>query len=60
MESEAHKTQCLQAQVAELERIVGQKQLQIDYLEQLIELASKELKVDIRKNFVTQALNKSV
>lgn len=60
MESESIKTQSLQAQVADLERVVGQKQLQIDYLEQLIELASKELKIDIRKNFVTQALNKSV
>ena len=60
MESEALKTQSLQAQVADLERVVGQKQLQIDYLEQLIELASQELKMDIRKNFVTQALNKSV
>lgn len=59
MESEAVKTKALQQQVADLERVVGQKQLQIDYLEKLIELASKELDLDIKKNFVSQPLNSS-
>lgn len=35
----------------ELERVVGQKQLRIDYLEKMIEMASKELDIDIKKNF---------
>ncbi len=59
MESEAVKTKNLQQQVANLERTVGQKQLQIDYLEKLIELASKELDLDLKKNFVTEPLNSS-
>jgi transposase len=41
MESEALKTKQLQDRNAELERIIGQKQMQIDYLEKLIELASE-------------------
>jgi transposase len=53
MESEALKTQQLQDRNAQLERIIGQKQLQIDYLEKLIELASEELKTDLKKNFAT-------
>lgn len=50
-ESEAAKTNELLAKVAELERLVGQKQMQLDYLEKLVELASKEYGIDIKKNF---------
>lgn len=50
-ESEAQKTAELLAQVAELERRLGQKQMQLDYLEKLVELASKEYDIDIKKNF---------
>lgn len=50
MESESLKTRALQEKVAELERIVGRKQLQIDYLEKMISLASEELGYDIKKN----------
>jgi transposase len=49
MESESQKALSLQHQVAELERKVGQKQLQIDYLEKLIELASTNLGYDLKK-----------
>lgn len=49
MQSEAQKNKELLARLAELERIVGQKQLQIDYLEQLIRISSEELKVDLKK-----------
>lgn len=54
MESEAQKTKQLLERVAELERIIGQKQLQIDFLEKLIELGSEELRVDLKKNFGTR------
>ena len=57
MESESHKTKQLLARVAELERHLGQKQLQIDYLEKLLEISSEELKVDLKKNFGTQLSN---
>ena len=50
-DSEASKVLELQAKVAELERIIGQKQLQIDFNEKLIELASKELEIEIKKKF---------
>ncbi len=50
-ESEATKTNELLVKVAELERLVGQKQMQLDYLEKLVEIASEEYGIDIKKNF---------
>jgi transposase len=50
-DSEATKVKALLARIAELERIVGQKQLAIDFQEKLIEIASKELAIDLKKNF---------
>jgi len=55
MESEAHKNKALLERLGELERIIGQKQLQIDYLEQLVQISSAELKVDLKKNFDTKS-----
>ena len=57
MESESHKTQFYQNRVAELERIVGQKQLELDFQKKLIEIASEELGMDLKKNFSTRASN---
>ena len=54
MESESKKTKMLQARLAELERIVGQKQLQIDYLEKIVEFGSEEVGLDIKKKFDTE------
>jgi hypothetical protein len=53
-ESEAQRTSQLLVQVAELERRLGQKQMQLDYLEKLVELASKEYSIDLKKNFNVQ------
>jgi predicted RNA-binding protein YlqC (UPF0109 family) len=53
MESEAKKTIELSARIAELERIIGQKQLTIDYLDKLIELAGHHYEIDLKKTFVT-------
>jgi transposase-like protein len=50
-ESEANRTNKLLLQVAELERRLGCKQMELDYLEKLVELASKEFEVDLKKNF---------
>ena len=41
----------LAKKVKELEQIVGQKQITIEYLEKMIELAKTDLKVDIKKNY---------
>ncbi len=57
MESESYKTKRLQQQVAELERIVGKKQLEIDFLEKLLEVGSEELGFDLKKNFSTKLSN---
>ena len=59
MESEANKTKLLQQQLAEYERIIGQKQLQIDLLEKGFELASLELGYDLKKKYVRRPLNGS-
>ena len=48
-DSEAQKTIELVNLVAELERKLGLKQMQIDYLEKLVEIASKDLDVDLKK-----------
>lgn len=50
MESESYKTERLQQRVAELERTIGQKQLEIDFLNKLLEIASDEIGYDVKKN----------
>ena len=40
-----------------LKAIVGEKQIQIEYLERLIKVAEAELKIDIKKNFCTPQSN---
>lgn len=39
--------------IKELERIIGQKQINIDFLEKMIELAKEDLDIDIKKNYST-------
>ncbi len=51
MESEGKKNKLLNERIAELEAVIGRKQLTIDYLEKLIELASIELEYDLKKKF---------
>lgn len=52
--SEAHKTLELLKKVAELEQVLGKKQLELDYLSKVIDLGSEELGVDIKKKFATK------
>ncbi len=52
-ESSTNKIKELEDKVKELERVVGQKQLYIDYMEKMAEIAKKELGLDIKKNFNT-------
>ena len=52
-ESSTTKLSELEKKVKELEQIVGQKQIKIDYLEKMIDIAKDELNVDIKKNFNT-------
>jgi transposase-like protein len=59
MESESQKALFYKEKVAELERLVGQKQIELDFMEKLIELASEELDMDLKKNFSSKLLNGS-
>lgn len=49
-DSQMTKLKELQSRIAELERALGQKQMNIDYLEKMIELAKQEYDIDIKKN----------
>lgn len=49
--SDTKKIQALKDQVKELERIIGEKQIKLDFQEKMIELAQNEYKVDIKKKF---------
>ena len=49
-DSQMHKLKELQSRIAELERALGQKQMNIDYLEKMIELAKEQYDIDIKKN----------
>jgi transposase-like protein len=49
-DSQSKKLKELEEKVKELERAVGQKQMNIDYLEKMIELAKDEFNIDIKKN----------
>ena len=48
-ESDLVRVKLLQERIKELERAVGQKQLKIDFLEKMIEIAEEDLKIDIKK-----------
>lgn len=52
-DSSTKKMKALEARVKELESTVGRKQIMIDYLEKMMEIAKEELDIDIKKNFGT-------
>ena len=54
LESESLKTEQLAKKVAELERVIGQKQLEIDFLNTLVTVSSQEVGIDLRKVFFTK------
>jgi transposase-like protein len=51
MESDTKKLIALQAKIAELERLVGQKQVIIEFQNKMIEIAEQEYQIDIKKKF---------
>lgn len=52
-DSSSKKMQELEAKNKELEAALGRKQIQLDYLEKMVELAKTELDIDIKKNYST-------
>lgn len=59
MESEEQKTKVLLNRLAECERIIGQKQMQLDVLEKTFEIASEELGYDVKKKYAPGPWNGS-
>jgi transposase len=47
--SDTRKIQELKAKIKELEQLVGQKQIQIEFKEKMIEIAEQMYKIDIKK-----------
>lgn len=56
-ESDTRKLFDLQQKVAELERVIGQKQLLIDFQAKMMELAEQEYGIDIKKKFERKPLS---
>lgn len=55
MDSEQYRSRELEKRIAELESVIGRKQMEIDYLNKLIELSGKDLGIDLKKNINTVA-----
>ena len=49
-DSQSEKIKSQELRIKELERAVGQKQMNIDYLEKMIEIAKETYNIDIKKN----------
>ncbi|WP_143962030.1 transposase [Litoribacter populi] len=56
-DSTSKKLKDQESRIKELERAVGQKQLKIEYLEKLIEVAGEDLGMDLKKNSGTERSN---
>ena len=52
--SDTSKILALQKRIAELERAIGQKQIQLEFKDKMIEIAEEVYKVDIKKKFGTK------
>ena len=52
--SDTTKILALQKRIAELERVLGQKQIQLEFKDKMIEIAEEVYKVDIKKKFGTK------
>lgn len=53
--SDAKKIKALEDRIRELERAVGQKQMQLDFTEKMVEIASEMVGYDIKKKHGCQA-----
>ena len=48
-ESDSRKIEELKQKIKELERIVGQKQVEVEFLHKMIEITEEDLNIDIKK-----------
>ncbi len=51
--SETIALKALQERIAELERLVGQKQVEVEFYKKMIDLAQEHYGIEIKKNFST-------
>lgn len=51
MDSEAYKTKELEKRVKELEAALGRKQLEVDFLNKMIEIGKEKFGIDLKKKF---------
>lgn len=51
MKSDTKKIAVLKAKIKELEQLVGQKQIQLEFTEKMVEIASDHVGFDIKKKF---------
>jgi len=59
-ESSTSKLKMLEQKVKQLEQMLGQKQIKIEFLEKMIEIAEKDLHIDIKKkSFTPQSIGSS-
>ena len=59
MQSEEQRSKALLRRVAELERIIGQKQLELDLNQKIFEYLDQELGYDVKKKYAQKLLNGS-
>lgn len=52
--SDTKRIQLLEQKIKELERLVGQKQIQLEFYEKILELGKEQYGVDFKKNYGTQ------
>lgn len=57
--SDTLKISRLREEVRDMERLIGQKQIRIDFLEKMIELAEQEYGIDIKKKYFSIPSNGS-
>lgn len=58
-DTQSEKLKQMQQRIAQLEQAVGHKQMQIDYYEKFIDLASEEVGQDLKKKYDFVVLNGS-
>ena len=57
--SEAYQTEHLRRKILELEAALGRKQMELDLINKVVDLASEEYKTDLKKSFLKTALSGS-
>lgn len=57
---ESYRSKQLEIRLRDAEAALGRKQMELDFLNKLIEIAGQELKMDLKKSFSSPASNGSV